>query len=243
MKRKALLVGNSHGLEGVKLDLINLRQFLESNAGGGWYSGEIELYLNVRRSTLLERIQSIKREANDFVVVMFSGHGEQKRQTVLELNKEQESIGESELRDLAPRQISIFDCCRAVQLGVQDSKSIESREFSLKEQVSTSSRAKYEKRMMEADPQQTVLYSCSIGQYSYDSNQGAIYLQNFLKTSGTQDGDFKLVSVAHQEAKILTEQQVKREQNRDQNPDASIAKLPSSRQLIISIKTGQMIFG
>jgi hypothetical protein len=234
MKRRALLIGNTHGLEGVKVDLIAFQEFLKSDRGGAWYPSEIEAKPDIAKKDLETLISNYKNDKHDYVIVMFSGHGGQTRETVLELNKNQETISETELRNLSDRQLNIYDCCRAYASYTADSLMRMKAAFeSISKSVS--SREKYDRRIMQAIPQQILLYSCSIGQLSYDSPRGGVYLQNLLRSTLTIGGDFKLVGVAHQEAKALTEAQVRKEHQKDQHPEGIIPKCLSDQQLVFAI--------
>ena len=75
MKRKAVIVGNTSGLEGVKVDIARFAEFLKSDLGGAWYDSEIDILVNERKSSLLQKIDELKNQLFDYVVVMFSGHG------------------------------------------------------------------------------------------------------------------------------------------------------------------------
>lgn len=243
MKRKALLLGNTHGLEGVKIDLLAFQEYLTTDRGGAWFSSEIDIKPDIVKRDLETLISNYKREKYDYVIVMFSGHGGQLRETILELNKHEEKIAESELRNIADRQLNIYDCCRAYPSYARESIMIMKAAFSESISESSSIRERYAERIMQAIPQQVLLYSCAPGQYSYDSAKGGIYLQNLLRSTLAVEGDFKLVSVAHQEAKILTESQVMKEHQRDQNPEGILPKCLSEQHLIFGINDGRRIYG
>jgi hypothetical protein len=236
MNRKALLIGNTHGLEGVKVDLLTYQEYLKTDKGGAWYSSEIEVKPDIAKRDLETLIFKYKREKYDYLIVMFSGHGGQKRETVLELNKNEETIAETELRNISDRQLNIYDCCRVYPSYTADSLMRMKAAFSESVSKSVLNREKYEKRIMQAIPQQVLLYSCSVGQVAHDSPKGGIYLQNLLRSTLTVEDDFKLVGVAHQEAKVLTELQVRKEYQRDQNPEGILPKCLSSQQLVFAIK-------
>jgi hypothetical protein len=115
MKRNALLIGNSDGLEGVKIDIRKFRYFLKSRVGGKWKDEEITEIPNPSKFHLQQLIYNLKRMNYDFSIIYFSGHGKYVRDTELVLNKNKECISESELKGISTRQISIFDCCRGVE--------------------------------------------------------------------------------------------------------------------------------
>lgn len=236
MKRKAILLGNTAGLPGVKVDIQRFSNFLMSNLGGAWRGNEIEELIDVSKNVLQRKIDSWKVETNDYVVLMFSGHGGQIRETVLELNKSGETIGETALRSIAKRQLNIYDCCRCYPEDLAKSMIAESaRMFAAKEDISYI-RLRYDSRIMQAIPQQALLYSCSIGEASYDSKDGGVYLKNLLQAASALNDEFKLVGTAHQEAELPTLRHSRSEKHGEQHPDAVLPKCLSSQQLIISIR-------
>lgn len=236
MKRKALLIGNSSGLQGVKVDIARYSTFLKSNSGGAWIDSEIDILENEKKSTLLQKVDTLKRQSFDYLVVLFSGHGGQLRNTILEINGQGETIDEPILRGIAERQLNVYDCCRSFSPSLTK-RAMESLSTSFSESVNRN-RQRYDRRIMQAIPQQALLYSCSIGQVSYDTASGGIYLSNLLNAANniTQDQEFKLVGITHQEAIAPTIQNSMKEKHGLQVPDAVIPKCLSSQQLIISMK-------
>ncbi|OZB42156.1 MAG: hypothetical protein B7X50_05120 [Alishewanella sp. 34-51-39] len=230
MKRKALLIGNSNGLAGVKLDISNMSSFLTSDRGGAWNSSEIVVLMNPTKIELAAAIKKVKEERPDFSVVLFSGHGGYRKQTVLELNKDGETVEESLLLNIAQRQITILDCCRSVIQTV--AKALDSVSFAALRESYNPVRERYDQRIMQAIPQQVQLYGCSVGQASYDTSNGAVYLNNFLAAAKAIDtsSSSKTVGMAHAEAAELTKKQ------KDQTPDSVLPKCLTSQQLIIAIK-------
>jgi hypothetical protein len=212
---------------------------LKSDIGGAWYDIEIcqPLY-NPSRSLLLSTIMNIKMKKNDYVIVLFSGHGEQKRETIIGINEKDERIKESELKGIASRQLTIFDCCRVFQKQQlrEDIFSKSMMNFSSSDEITNIIRKKYDDRIMQSIAQQATLYSCSTGQSSYDTNNGAVYLNNLLKAAkSNSDKEFMTVGVAHQQAVNPTYEYSLSVGQGPQNPDASLPKCFTEQQLIISI--------
>lgn len=236
MKRKAVLIGNTSGLQGVQVDITRFATFLKSDSGGAWYESEIDILENEKKSSLLQKIDAIKRQSFDYLVVMFSGHGGQLRQTILEINGQGETIEETALRQMANRQLNIYDCCRAFPTTITKS-AMEALSASFAESVNRN-RQRYDDRIMQAIPQQALLYSCSIGQVSYDTANGGVYLTNLLKAAHNiaYDQQFKLVGLAHEESVAPTTENSKREKQGLQVPEAILPKCLSSQQLVISMK-------
>lgn len=242
MRRKALLIGNTNGLSGVKIDLVKFQSFLQSNIGGAWDSNEIQIIPDPKRYELLREIEQAKILKYDYTIVMFSGHGGyQKRQTVLEINANGEKISETDLKNISPRQLNIYDCCRnVVQTTASRSDSMGFKDY-ISESTKSKIREAYDRRIMEAIEQQASLYSCSVGESSYDTNDGAVYLSNFLSAASNISNGSKLVSVAHQESRQPTLDYSRKQQHGLQNPDACLPKCLSQQQLIISLKMSMLL--
>lgn len=237
MKRKALLIGNTHGLPGVKIDLKKFENFLVSEIGGAWLAGEIETINNPSKNYLLNKIEITKQQRHDYVIVLFSGHGGHARRTILEINQAGETIEDSQLHGISPRQITIHDCCRSILQPVMESAALDSVDFMARNQYSNV-RQRYDSRIMQAIPQQAKLYSCSIGQVAYDTKDGGIYTSNLLASARKipwSQAD-KTIGAAHQEAIEPTERQSKEIGGTVQTPDSVLPRCLTQQQLIISIR-------
>jgi hypothetical protein len=235
MKRIALLIGNSNGLEGVKKDINNHARFLSSDFGGAWHENEIAPIMNPDKKVLLTALEIVKNEKYDFSYVVFSGHGAYQRQTVLEINNKGEYIYESDLIGLSSRQLSIFDCCRnTIQEEIYKSNvlSVQNKLFSFDGNFV---RQKYETRIMQAKEQQNVLYACSVNESALDTPDGGLYTKNLLSSiTPYRNEEFKLVGAAHIEAKEKTQHEARLKYH-NQTPEAYIERCLTSQSLIISI--------
>lgn len=231
MKRIALLIGNSSGLEGVIKDLHDWHHFLTSSIGGAWNQDEIILLKNPSKFDLLNCIKGIRGKF-DFAITVYTGHGGYDRETILEINGKGETINETDLLYIAPKQISVFDCCR---VGNDTPLNESLRSFSMggilhnKEYV----RAVYEKGIEQAINQQIRLYACCIGETAEDTKDGALYIQNLLFSARRHSSlkVFNTVEDVHRHASFLT--YVK--SNFKQNPSAVLPKCLSDQKLILSI--------
>lgn len=237
MKRIALLIGNSNGLAGVKFDIEKWVKFLKSNKGGQWYDDEIIVTMNPPRTELLSLIDCIKMSNPDFAMVVFSGHGAYQRNTVLEINGSEEVIGENDLIGIAPRQISVFDCCRGVLTEELPESQRPVRTFADGGTFPRNIRSYYEERIMNAIPQQVRLYACSVGESAWDDAEaGGTYTRFLLKCSSSipKDEKYKLVGIAHGEAGKFTYISALR-QKHSQRPVAILPRCLACQQLIIAI--------
>lgn len=237
IKRKALLIGNSNGLTGVKVDLDNSKKFLTSLEGGAWNEEEITVLMNPSGVKLLAEIAYLKGKY-DFMIVVFSGHGAYERETVLELNQNGELIQESQLIGIAPKQITIFDCCRAiVREPLFENRSTrtfsDSDDFLVRHRI----RKLYDSLINNAIDQQIRLYACSVGETALDTSKGGLYLSNLLaqaKEFGSEER-WKRVGSLHQAVSIIVEWQAWDHMKHRQHPDAVLPKCIIQQQLVFSI--------
>lgn len=228
MKRKAILIGNTRGLQGVSIDLAKTRAFLRSAQGGAWLDNEIETFENPRRDTLLRYLRAARVDKADLGFVLFSGHGGHARRTVLELNRDGETIEDADLHDLAVRQLTIHDCCR-VEAQQTMTKSFAMDAMLERAEDLGAARRRYEARILQAIAQQVRLYACKVGECSYDTPTGAIYLSHLLSAARSPGTQFTTVGDAHEVASRKTALDRK-----DQHPEAFLPKCLISQQLIIS---------
>lgn len=227
MKKKILLVGNDDGLPGVKIDIDNYKKYFKSLTGGQWIDSEIIERLNPKKDDLISLIAILKAQNLDYVIVIFSGHGGMKRKTVLELNPKGEQFSESRFENIAKRQVTILDCCRAKPQIVTESVN-EVRMFKGGGIIGT--RQRFEKRISESLPQQIKLYSCAEGEYSHDTPKGGTYSKNLIETAFNDDSEFIYFGRTHVTASEKTTKEFK-----DQHPEIIQPRLLTSQQLIFGI--------
>lgn len=234
MKRKALLIGNTNGLPGVKRDIESFSDFLQSDRGGAWYSSEIITLLDVSKTNLEQLVATTKAESPDYTICLYSGHGAQKRETILEINKYNERIYESLLFDIARRQLNIFDCCRAILQEEMRNFSACNAKFGVFENKSLV-RAAYDSRIISAIPQNARLYSCSIGETSSDTSSGGVYITHLLKATQSIANGPLTIGQAHESASREVQAFCSANHLNAQHPDAILPKCFSSQSLVMSI--------
>lgn len=247
MKRIALLIGNSNGLEGVKIDLFKWKRFLKSAKGGAWMSDEIHTIMNPRKNELLRYINGLRRTHEyDFAIVVYSGHGGYHKGTILEINEREETIKEDDLLFIAPRQISVFDCCRSLVDGNESINESQIRGFSnngINAKIQAIRNA-YNQRIMQAIAQQICLYACSIGETAIDdSENGALYIQTLLQEARQfpREEDFRTAEKIHQYASELTFRKGLMK-GHTQHPTANLPKCLTPQKLILSINPNNIWF-
>jgi hypothetical protein len=238
MKRKAILIGNTNGLQGVQVDLNNYKKFLKSEIGGAWLDSEILTLKNPSLTILNMHILNIKmNERPDFVFLVYTGHGGYIRKaTVFEINEKHETIEESKLWNIAKRQISISDCCRGIDT---DELSESVKLFSDGGKIGQSqARLIYDKRIMESEEQQARFYSCSIGEPSIDTglSGGGLYTKNLLKAiKETKFEKYLTINDAHEVATRTTKKEALETEQHNQTPDSRVISCFHDKQLIIAI--------
>lgn len=231
MNKHILILGNNKGLPGVKIDCENYRNFFRSGEGGYWYDREITVEENVTESWLNGFIEIQKRRNLDYFITIFSGHGGAIRNcTSLELSPNNE-VPETIFDGIAPRQLSVFDCCRSlITEDVSASRMLnKASAFSQNSKIAYT-RMKYDAKMMAAVRQHAKLYACEIGETAEDTRTGGVYTKSLLDSARVLMGDFKTVGEVHLEAT----QNVKR-LGYKQNPDCLLPRCRSSQELILSI--------
>ena len=184
MNKKLLIIANNDGLPGVKKDVNNVIRYFKSITGGFWTNDEIVLFEDPSVGEVCNNLQSLVNEKLDYLVTYFSGHGDWKRSTNLYLNPNEEFISESDLDGIADRQLSIFDCCRGVEEGTSLGDLIEfsSRMQNYDEYYRI--RDAFNNRILQArGGTHTKLYSCSIGEYSIETESGGLYTTNLLTSA------------------------------------------------------------
>ncbi len=232
------MIGNTAGLGGVTADMNAWRSFLRSETGGCWYNHEIVTKTNMSCSDLRTLLKVTKEEHNDFVIVVFSGHGGIRREQVLYPNSSNEAIMEYELKGLAPRQITELDCCRVYETALECRRSLFSEGGVITDGMNRSAiiREQYERRIMQACEQQVTLYACSIGESAYDNGQYGYFTHELLAVAQVMDGyKYKPISDIMPDATARTTYKVRLYVGAEQHPTVSKPRCHSSQDLILSI--------
>lgn len=234
MKRFALLICNNTA-SGATHDIVKWQRFLESTNGGAWKTNEIVPKVNPSLSDVRNTIELIKLVKYDFLIVVYAGHGDWKRTTNLELNPRGEIIQESEFFNLAPREIICLDCCRGVSPLTEVVDEAQERMFSDSQRDTI--RGMYDRRMMEAYPQQVNLYACQVGESAYGDSNGGFYTNNLLDQANhfLPNETYQTVNCAHIMASPLTTAETLAKVGKDQHPDMVAARYMFNKQLIIGI--------
>ena len=107
------MIGNSRGLKATPLDMLHFTQFLMSYQGGAWTRDEIEPGMDKDVNELLNDVEKIVKDQNDYVIVYFTGHGGLHGDTIIEVNPKGELIKEDlneltgkKYQDIAQRLLS-----------------------------------------------------------------------------------------------------------------------------------------
>ena len=224
MTRKAIIIGSPGSknsttyLKGVDADLLHFAGFLKSPIGGSWKNNEITELFNCPSQNLMESFQNTN---TDFLLVYFSGHGQQNlKETIIAIN-DNESISISQLISIiqTPKTLIIIDAFR--QFKADEYSNYSGHEHllfkSLLDQPNT--RDKYMQIISESDPGIAIAYSCSVGEMGSETELGGDYTYSLLKSSlewynnPTNEGVLSINS-----ANDLAHQYLKSKSNFDQHP-------------------------
>jgi hypothetical protein len=188
MTRKAIMIGSpgpknsATYLKGVDADLHHFVSFLKAPIGGSWEEEEIAGLYNCPLENFIELFQSTK---TDFLLVYFSGHGQQDlNETKIAMN-DTESISISQLISIiqSPKALIVIDSCR--KFIDEDYSSFSDPEYlsfkSLLDQPNT--RDRYMQIISESANGLAIAYACSVGEISNETELGSSYAHSLLKTS------------------------------------------------------------
>lgn len=241
MKRKILIVGNTRGKTGVSTDIRAYKKFFHKNDGGAWEFHEIEVMLDPTRKEMLDKLTLIKQEHLDFFIFVFTGHGGFSRlhnTTVMELStygRESQDLYESELLGIAPKQLSILDCCRSYYTEILEKPATIICNNATMLNESAEYKRAHAKRVYNALVQQSctghiILYACSIGESANGyEGEGGVYSQALLdidKYFSVYDGYYS-VEEAHSNAK----KEVINNPTEEQTPSAKLPRCMSNQRL------------
>ncbi len=224
MTRKAIMIGSPgpknsvNYLKGVDADLHHFVSFLKSPIGGSWEDNEIVGLFKCPSENLIELLQSTY---TDFLLVYFSGHGQQGlKETNIAIN-DSESLSVSQLISIikAPKALIIIDTCRKV--SDEEYSSFSGLEYlSFKSTLNQpNSSEKYLQIISESTDGISIAYACSIGEISNDTELGGDYTYSLLKTSlewYENQNNESVLSING--ANDLAHQYLKFKSNIDQNP-------------------------
>lgn len=165
------------------------------------------------------KIEQIKKENNDMVFSVFTGHGgydEKKGCRILEISNDI-TMSETKLWNLAHRQILILDSCSVLSSKslAEDSKIIASfSNFSISKEEA---RKIYENYCLRCPEQQIKLYASSIGTSAQDTRNGGKYSHALLQLLPYQHNYMDIVQAHDNVSREL--------ENRGQYPDKSVPRV------------------
>lgn len=183
MFRKALLIvspGNPH-LEGVTMDLLNIKNYLCSSVGGGWdLDSEIIILNSPSYDEVIHHLKSL--ENYEFGFVYYSGHGfSEHKRTKLQLNA-QEIISVEEIANRCKKQITIIDACRTKTeyLNIEGQNQVIPIHF---ENGNIKAAKKLHQNYLNACSNGKILcFATQLNSYAYESNNGGYFSSHLLQT-------------------------------------------------------------
>jgi hypothetical protein len=189
VNRKSLLIANP-GIEGsdkycsgVIADIKNFKDFLLSPIGGLWKDEEIIIKNKPSKAELLNSINLLKN--TEYALIVFSGHGwhsSQLNETMLQLN-DKEDINSKELRQGAPKQTLILDCCRVICKELLEKILEYAFQKTLSQIHPEDCRLYYDNRIKECPGSLTVLYSCDINETAGETSKGGYFSYSLINSS------------------------------------------------------------
>jgi hypothetical protein len=234
MDKVALLIGHPGSPEeyipGVKKDIESYKNFLLSPYGGEWIENEIAEIYEKDVNFVRKVIDKVRQLNVEFAFVVFSGHGDfSTRKSERRLYLGDEYIYESDLRNLARKQIIIIDSCAGIEEEVLIEKAI--MESVVTATIEKDYRRIYEMYIESCPDQEILLYSSSKGEYSEDIGIGGLYTVSLLETI-YENKKYEIFNalIAHE---LAREKVVMKSRNK-QHPDY-LATKRSGRKLPISL--------
>ncbi|WGE67050.1 caspase family protein [Actinobacillus equuli subsp. haemolyticus] len=240
MKKKAIIIGNMDPNLGVQKDIDDTISFLKSKAGGAWNDNEIVVLKDSPSILLKYQLQQYKSEKLDYVFLLFGGHGDMTSNitNIYPSHKSNEALSEEIFNNLAPRQLSVLDCCRVPRKLISNnivelSESASTEDFSVELSIEKI-RELYHNQILQAPEQHLKLYACDTGEAAIDNN-GGLYTQELISNAITASKVGNRVNSAiliHNKTKV----NVQEKSANKQNPKTfGLPRLQDNLQLPLSI--------
>ena len=207
------------------------QNFLQSNIGGAWYEYEIVQSLDETKDEVVAKIRSITSEQNDFIFILFSGHGSYSSgKECRKLYIYDDFIYEEDLLYGANKQITIMDTCAGIEEDMLH-MCMESASMDSIRKSRSDYRKIYEEEIEKCPDQQVILYSCSITESSEDDSElGGYFAHSLLNVAEYSQNNV----LSSREAYLSAKKNVQDKTNNTQNPQCKCVK--ASNILPFSIK-------
>jgi hypothetical protein len=171
----------------------------------------------IQKNTVDEYIEQIKKENNDYLFIVFSGHGaysERKECRKLEINNA--DLYEDELLYLCKRQTTVLDTCANIESDLLEEIRFDSIVYELAniKNMTIDYRKIFEQEILKSVNQQNILYSSSINESSGDDTElGGYFIYELLKSAKNNIQDTLSIKSAFFEAKSKVQIKTGYEQN------------------------------
>lgn len=236
MKKIAIIIkSEANDLPGVAHDERNFCNFLKSHYGGAWQDCEFHTVstpplLRSSIAYLCAELSIIQNRHYEYAIVLYSGHGSLNEEEQLIIYPDNGLAVEAKiLCNLAPKQLTIFDCCRALEKEPEMIKEA----ADAAQCYNPIARSRYENLVKKALPQQNFLFACGIDECAQDTSKGALYLNELFKAGKIFTGPMRWKTV--REAHELAAKYVSLKSLGQQHPDCLIPKMPREFSLPFSI--------
>lgn len=199
MERRAIILGANNAtsthLNGVDSDMRRLIGHLTSEFGGAWERNEI-LYLKAPSPLELgRRLDAVRREQPDYLMIAFSGHGfENKNGESFVVLRDREYFAVSDLEAGVARQVTIVDACRVSVQGSLVERTIKTAGAGDVSGIGAwdyrgSCRAQFDACLRRVASGSALLQSCSVGQSSSDYPSGGLFMHSLITLARTAASD------------------------------------------------------
>lgn len=222
MKRFAIIIGCA-GLgrqyrPGIEKDVDNYVEYLKTDKGGAWYDSEILPLKNENKKNILSAIEKAKNKY-DYVMAVFSGHGNysalhDKRKLY---TNEEEFFYETDIQNLALKQLTIIDSCACVEREVLEERITKSFSALMESENYKKDYRKIFDDWIESCPNQLItMYSCEKDEESSDTDNGGLYAYNLILAAKNNDIELNCLKT-HEIAKPVVIETA-RQKGEKQNP-------------------------
>lgn len=165
MKKKIIIIDGDDPSVGTDIDVSNYLDFFCSAHGGFWEEREIKTIKGENSSFVRAEIEACRKEQLAYCICIFVGHG-----GMFEINNrthiytsDKSLLEEDELYEIAPKQLTILDCCRSYDKStclIGESVKASGVCLHRDEDFVNIVREEYEARIQHAIAFQYVLYAC-----------------------------------------------------------------------------------
>jgi hypothetical protein len=186
IRRKAIIVGAPREvgggaaiLAGVSKDVHLYRNFLLSEHGGAWNSGEIRILDEPSKKDLLQELASAGAAA-DYTVTIFSGHGGHiDKNSEIFINQWESIRSIQDFRTGAAKELAICDTCRTIE-GLRKLAEDKAGLGRAPDPYRDSCRSAFDQAVIQAPASRDIMWACSVGETASDTGDGGLFSKSLI---------------------------------------------------------------